>query len=153
MNARAEPVLAGRRSSPEEDERTPIGISLALGAAALVGGAVVAAIAFPADSEGALGSVAGGARLAVLASVVALVAISVDDTRAVIAVAGLGCLVFTGFLVNRFGELSWHGTASLWHLSAFAVAAGLGVLLRRTRRRALFAVQVDQLLEKESHGA
>ncbi|TDO39664.1 hypothetical protein C8E87_3359 [Paractinoplanes brasiliensis] len=43
----------------------------------------------------------------------------------------LGCLLFNGFLVNRFGELTWHGEAEVWPVVVLAGTAGVGVAVRR----------------------
>jgi hypothetical protein len=41
----------------------------------------------------------------------------VADTRASLVTAGLGYLLFDGFLVNRFGDRTWDGTTIMWHLT------------------------------------
>jgi len=42
-------------------------------------------------------------------------------------VVPLGWLVSNGFLENRCGELSWHRSADLWLVTAFVVAAAVGL--------------------------
>jgi hypothetical protein len=85
-----------------------------------------------------------------------------DDVRAGLAAGGLGYLLFDGFLVNRYGELTWTGRTSVWHLAAFALALTLGLgwrRLRTVRARAAVDAELNALLdavesnEKEPHGA
>lgn len=147
-------VREGSAKDDTDAGRTPFGINLAMGAVALVGGTAAAAALFPvADLS---------ARLVVVAAAVAAYAALVGDTRASLAVAGLGYLLFTGFLANRYGELTWHGTTSLGHLGVFALAAGLGLghgWIRSVRAQVARADEFDELLdntesiEKETHGA
>jgi hypothetical protein len=66
------------------------------------------------------------------------------DTRISLAVAGLGYLLFTGFLVNTRGELAWDGMSSLWHLLTLSVATALGLGQRWIR-----AVQADLAIDAE----
>ncbi len=131
--------------------RTPFGIHLAVGAAVMVGACIAAAALFP-DVSG---------RLVVVALAVGAYAGLVDDTRASLAVAGLGYLLFTGFLVNRYGELTWDGTTSTWHLTVFALAIGLGLSrrwIRAVRAKAALTAELEVLInntesrKKESHG-
>jgi hypothetical protein len=44
-------------------------------------------------------------------------------------VAGIGFLIFDGFLVNQLGELSWHGWADAVRVGALGAAAIFGRLL------------------------
>jgi len=101
--------------------RTDIGIGLAIGVVAVVG-ATIGAAALTAGVPG---------RLAVIALVAGAVAAWVDDARAAVATAGVGFLLFDGFLVNRYGDLSWHGRTSLWQVAVLAVALGVGRGWRR----------------------
>jgi hypothetical protein len=87
------------------DTGTPFGINLAVGVVIVLGASAVA---------GALSAV-------------------VDDWRAALATAGLSCLVFDGFLVNRYGELTWDGITSVWQVATLAVAAALGRAWRSVR--------------------
>jgi len=79
-----------------------------------------------------------------------------------LAVAGLGYLLFIGFLVNRYGELTWDGTTSAWYLTVFALAIGLGLSrrwIRALRAEAARTAELEVLInntesrKKESHGA
>jgi hypothetical protein len=100
-----------------------LGIDLAVGAAAMSGAAMVAA-AFPGVPI----------RLGVMAVATAVYAALVENARAGLATAGLGYLVFNGFLVNRFGELTWNGMNSIRHAAVLAAAAGVGLGFRCLRR-------------------
>lgn len=135
-----------------ESGRTPFGIDLAFGAVAMVAAVAVAA-PFPGIP----------ARLAVVSLAVGVFTALVDDARAGAPIAVLGYLLFNGFLVNRFGDLTWSGTTSGWQVAAFAAAVGLGLgwqWLRRARARAAFAAELAELAElvktddrKGVHGA
>jgi len=125
----------------------PFGINLAAGALAMLGATAVSALASPERSTG----------LAVVALTVFGYAVLVDDIRAVFAVAGIGYLLYDGFLVNRYGDLTWEGTTSL---GVFALAVGAGAAvrwLRHARARARVSAELDDLLRrtdtKESHRA
>jgi hypothetical protein len=89
----------------------PFGIAFAVGAVAVVAATPVAAVVFaPAPVW---------PRLLTVAVAVGWQAASFADVAAAAATAGLGYLLFSyllfnGFLVNRFGELTWHGVASVW---------------------------------------
>jgi len=83
-------------------------------------------------------------------AVVAAAAV-LTDVRASLTTAGLGYLLFNGFLVNRFGGLSWDGTAWPMHLAGFAAAVGFGLGLRRIRAaRAEAAVAAEVEVEVEA---
>jgi hypothetical protein len=119
--------------------RTPFGINLAAGAVALVAAAFVAVL-FP----------EGDARLVVVAVAVGWYAAMVADTKASLAVAGIGYLLFNGFLMNRLGELIWDGMTSAWHLITFAMAVGLGLGQRWIRAACTdlaFAYEVAELVD------
>jgi hypothetical protein len=129
------------------NEKVPFGINLATGALAMVGATIVSALAFPERSAG----------LTIMALAVFGYTVLVDDIRAALAVAGIGYLLYDGFLVNRHGDLIWDGTTSLW---AFAFALATGSVVRWTRHlRARAAVTVDHDVpwsrsdKKESHVA
>jgi hypothetical protein len=119
-------TVAGRA-----EDAAPVGIVIA-GGAAVVTAAALECAAIPASAP--------GARLAVFAAAVAGFAALAADLRPVAAVTGLAALVFNGFLVNRLGELSWHGVADLGRLIVLVAAAAAGVaagggyrVLRRAR--------------------
>jgi hypothetical protein len=114
------------------DSGTPVGVNLAAGAAAVVVAAMVAALVPAVD---------GGRRVAVLAVVVGGFAAVTADPRAVAGVGLVAWLVDNGFLVDRVGVLSWHGSADLYRAVVLAAAGGAGLLIR-----ALVAME-------ERHGA
>jgi hypothetical protein len=78
----------------------------------------------------------------------------VADTRVSLVTAGLGYLLFDGFLVNRFGDLTWDGTTIMRYLTVFALAMGCGFLLRWIRHAVASTATAEVLDEstKESHG-
>ncbi|BCB75874.1 hypothetical protein GCM10022251_80610 [Phytohabitans flavus] len=99
--------------------RTPFGIGVATGAAVTMAATIGAAVLFPrGDTSG---------RLLVVAVAVGAYAALSTSTRATLATALVGYLIFNGFLVNRFGELSWDGGASVGHVTVLAVATALGL--------------------------
>lgn len=110
----------------------PVGIGVAVGAAAVVVGGL-AGSALP----------AGDARiLPVLVAVGAAAALGGGEGPArcisPVVTAGLGWLVVNGFLVNTLGRLSWHGAGDAWRLAALAGAAATGwsiPAIRNGRRR------------------
>jgi hypothetical protein len=125
--------LTGFRSSrsAQADDRCPAGITIAIGAAALIVTALVGA-AFPP---------APGPRLALLVVTVAAVAAVSGDGWAVLAVAGLAWAIGNGFLINRYGELSWHGRLDTGFVLSLLLGVSVGMVLsqisveRRAHRR------------------
>jgi MFS family permease len=99
------------------DERFPTGLTIGLGSLTVVAATIVAAM-FPADE--------GGSRLAVVAAAVAVVATLSGDLIAVPCVVVLAWLMINGFLVDRFGVLSWHGRSDVYRAVMLVIAAGLG---------------------------
>lgn len=143
------PVL---KSAPE---RTPVGINLAAGTGMVIAAALLAAPIPFAHT---------GWRFAVVALAVGLFAALTLDQLALAAVALLGWLVVNGFLVDRFGELSWHGSADLYRMlllvvaGAFGLAAGeayrqLAALRTRWMAAALEEAEAKDVEEEERHGA
>lgn len=65
--------------------------------------------------------------LRVAAGAVLVVAAVTLDLVATTGTAAIGFAVFGGFLVDRLGELSWHGAADVWRLTALVVAAAVGL--------------------------
>jgi hypothetical protein len=116
--------------------RTPFGINLAAGAVVMIAAAFVAVL-FPEVN----------ARLAVVVAVVGGYAGVVADAGASLATAGLGYLVFDGFLLNRLGELTWNGMTNVWHLINFALAVGAGLAWRLIR-----AIRADLAPAREAAG-
>jgi len=126
------------REEDASDRRVPFGIAVGTGAVVMVAATAVGAAAF------GQGDVA--ARLVVVAATVGGCAALLGDVQASLITAGLGYLLFDGFLVNRLGELTWDGAASQRRLVVLAVAVGVGRAWRWVRhvRR--------ELVEEESHG-
>jgi MFS family permease len=104
--------------APPAGERTPVGINLAGGAVAVVAAGFLAA-AIPPGLP--------GWRFTVVAATVAGFAAFTADQVALFGVALLGWLVVNGFLENRSGELSWHGSPDLWLIGVLVVAAAVGL--------------------------
>lgn len=114
---------------------------LAGGAAAMIGATALAAALFPAAQQ--------PARLVVVALAAGGCAATIADTRVTLAVAGIGYLLFTGFLVNSRGELTWDGVTSLAHLLAFGTASGIGLThrwIRTVRADVAFDAALRELL-------
>ena len=110
-------------------DRTPVGIHIATGAVVVLAAMMLAAM---------LPTTSGAWRLVPVATALFAIAAFTVDPIAVAAVAVLAYLLVIGFLVNRFGELTWHGTPDAYRLLAIAVPAGIGLLfgvVRRWRRR------------------
>lgn len=132
------------RSLDGEPGRAPFGIDIALGTVAMIAAVAVAA-QLPAIP----------ARLVIVSLTLVVFTALVDDPRAGALVAVLGSLFFDGFLVNRFGDLTWGGTTSVWQLAVFATAVGLGLgwrWLRRARARAASAAELAERLRAELPG-
>jgi hypothetical protein len=149
-------VSAGesRRVAPVAQQwQTPIGITVGIGAAAMVAAGVVAAMIPAEHSDWRFGTVA--------VAVVIFAAVSMDRL-ALALVAGLGALIFNGFLENQLGQLAWHADDLLRLLLLIvAGAAGLAVgggfrfvrdLRSRYRKTGSVVLSVPSL-EEEKHGA
>jgi hypothetical protein len=136
-------------------ERTPAGINLAAGTAMVIAAALVAALIPTAHT---------GWRFAVVAVAVGMFAALTLDQLALAGVALLGWLVVNGFLVDRLGELSWHGSPDLYRLlllvvsGAFGLAVGeifrqLVALRARWMAEAQKGAPAMDIDEEERHGA
>jgi hypothetical protein len=106
-----------------EGERCPTGIAVAVGAVVVVGAATLAAVLARTP----------GPRLGLLTAVVAVFAAVAGDGRAALAVAGVAWPVGNGFLVNRFGELSWHGRVDAWFVIGLLSAVSVGMTISQLR--------------------
>jgi hypothetical protein len=104
----------------------PTGISLAVGAVAVVTAAMVAA-ALPASAPAWRAGMLG-------VTVCAFAAITVD-WRAVAGVGLLAWLVADGFLENRRGDLSWHGSSDIRLITVVVATAGIGLASGATWHR------------------
>ena len=107
-------------------DRTPLGISATMGAVVVVIASFVAAAVPGADP---------GLRLALVAAAVGGVALATPDPPAlgVVLIVAFGLL--NGFLVNRLGDLSWHGAADVRRLAVLVLAAACGLVLGWAYRR------------------
>ncbi len=103
-------------------DRPPPGVRLAVGATAAVLAALAASMLPGSDSV-----------LRTLIVVVAVAAFAgwADDWRPALATAAVGFLLVDGFLVDRYGQLAWHGGADGLRLAAFVGAAVVGTWLGR----------------------
>lgn len=114
---------AGRTGVPP----TPSGISVGGGAALVVAATCLAAALFPASAP--------LARFLVILVAVGGFAVAVPDLRVSLVVGLLGFLCFSGFLLDRYGELHWHGVRSGGYLLLLGATTVLGAVLGRHRVR------------------
>jgi hypothetical protein len=129
-------------SAPDRTGHTPFGINLAVGALVTVGATMVAAAAF---SPGEV-----SARLLVVAVAVGGYAVMAADVGAAFATALLGFLLYTGFLANQYGTLTWDGASSVRHLLVLALPAGLAIpsrWIRTAKAEIAQAEELDKLLD------
>lgn len=118
-------VHTSRSSAPHDQQAAvqetpswPYGIHLGIGTAGMI--FVVCAVAMFTDH----GSVV---RLLAVAVAVGFGAALIPDWRYAAALGVIGYLLYLGFLVNQFGELSWSGRNSLADLGVFTFAFLLGL--------------------------
>lgn len=104
--------------------RTPTGVNVGVGAAVIVAGALVAA-GVPAAHR--------AWRLVLVAVAVAVAAAVTADHLAMAAVVPLGWLVADGFLENRSGELTWHGSTDMYLMLLLVMAAAVGLAAGEAR--------------------
>jgi hypothetical protein len=118
----------------------PLAFALAAGfAASVVGCFLASAAAAPSDT---------GTRLAVLALVLAVYAAAVPNLSAAVLSAGIAWSFFLGFVIDRDGEVRWHGTADLVRLGVLIVA----VLAGSAWWRVSAAINPTSEEENRSHG-
>jgi hypothetical protein len=111
-------------SAPAGEERCPSGIAVAVGAVALVAAAIFGA----AVTDGR------ALRLGGLVLVVMVFAAVSGDGRAALAVGALAWPIGNGFLVDRFGELRWHGGLDGWFVGGLLAAVAVGMTIAQIRR-------------------
>jgi hypothetical protein len=103
--------------------------------AAVVAAVMVAAL-LPVD--------AGGWRLVPIALVLVALGAYTVDPAAMALVATIAYLLGIGFLVNRLGIVSWHGTADLVRIlvvtASSGVGLGIGMLRQWWRNRQLLTI-------------
>ncbi len=107
-------------------DRTPSGVTVAGGAAACVAAALVVSL-IPVSHS--------GIRESVFAMALAGYAAYCLDIIAVAATVPLFWLVQDGFLVDRYGVLSWHGRSDLLRVGLLVVAAVAGLAAGASYRR------------------
>jgi MFS family permease len=71
-------------------------------------------------------------RLLMLAVIIAGFSAIVRDTLAALVTAGLAWAFYLGFLVDRYGELHWHGGIDVLRAAVLLAAALIGSSLGRT---------------------
>jgi MFS family permease len=101
-------------------------VNIGIGAGFVLVAAVVAAVIPVRDA---------GWRLAVVAVAVGWSAAVCVNHLALASVALLGWLVVNGFLVDRYGELSWHGPSDLYRMLLLVVAGALGLAAGEVRHQ------------------
>jgi MFS family permease len=114
------------RARPAPAPSPELGIGIGLGAATVVVAGLLAAAVPVADQPW---------RFAVMVIAVVVFGALFGGRLAVACAAGLAWLVVNGFLVDRFGELSWHGTADIYRALMLISAGVLGLLIAAMRRR------------------
>jgi hypothetical protein len=97
---------------------TPVGIALAFGTAGMTAAAIIASVIPAADTGWRFGIVA--------ATLFVFAAVSLDQ-RALAGVALIAFLITNGFLEDRFGQLSWHGSKDIWLGLLLIIAGGVGL--------------------------
>jgi hypothetical protein len=98
----------------------PTGLLIGIGAVAAVVSTMVASTIPP---------TAAGWRLGAVVVTVGAFAALFPDRWAVAWTGGLAWLLVNGFLVDRFGELSWHGRSDAYRSLAFASAGAAGLAI------------------------
>jgi hypothetical protein len=111
-----------------EPRRSPVGLQVGAGAVMVVLAAIVAAF-LPVSSS--------WSRAVPVAVAVFAFALCSVQVRSVAVTTVLGYLLVIGFLVNRFGELSWHGWPDAARLALISGAAGAGRAVGAARSRQL----------------
>jgi hypothetical protein len=148
-------MRTGGRTAPaatvDVADRTPTGIAIGVGAAVVVGVALVAALVPVAHTAW---------RFALVAAAVGVFAAVTRDGWAVAATVVVAWLVVNGFLVDRMGDLSWHGSPDLLRLMLLVLVGGVGLALgegvrglREARHEAALRVLMTGNEEKERRDA
>jgi hypothetical protein len=100
-------------------------MNVAVGMVAAVAAMMLAAV-LPAS--------AGAWRLVPVAVALFLIGALTVDPAAVVFVATVAYLLVIGFLVNRYGVLTWHGMPDIYRLFVIAVSAGAGLMVGAVRQ-------------------
>jgi hypothetical protein len=113
----------GQPTRQPDEDRCPTGLTLAGGALVVVGVAALAALLAQTP----------GPRLGLLTAAVLVITAVTGDARAAIGVSVMAWAVGNGFLVNRLGELSWHGRLDTWFVIGLLSAVSIGMIIADTR--------------------
>lgn len=108
---------------PADDERRPTGLAVAGGAVVVVGAAVLAALLV--DTP--------GPRLGLLTATVLVFTAAAGDGKAAIGVSAMAWAVGNGFLINRLGQLTWHGRLDVWFVMGLLSAVSVGMVTAQVR--------------------
>jgi hypothetical protein len=126
-----------------DSDRTPVGIHIAAGMATVLAAVVAAAmLPAPAEPDSAVFA-AGWWRLVPVAAALLVFGAVTVAPAAVAFVATVAYLLVTGFLVDRYGVLTWHGAPDIYRLLVIVISAGAGLAVgagwrwMRRRRRLL----------------
>ena len=117
---------APRSERRTRSDETPVGINIGLGMVAVLAATMLAAM-LPAS--------AGGWHLVPVAVAMVGIGAWTVDPVAVTFVTAVANLLVIGFLVNRYGVLTWDGAPDMFRSVAIAVSASAGLLLGAVRRR------------------
>jgi MFS family permease len=109
-----------------ERDRTPVGLTIAGGVTMLVGAALVTSLTPSHDSV---------LRVGLVAVALAAFAASTGEPLAMAALVPIAWLVVNGFLVDRYGELAWHGWADVYRALVLAAASVAGLALSTRLRK------------------
>ncbi len=122
-------TLTKRTLAPSEWERadrTPVGVTIAGGVTALVGAALVTSLTPAQDSV---------LRVGLVAVALGAFAAATGEPFAMVALVPLAWLVVNGFLVDRYGVLSWHGWADVYRAVVLAAASVVGLAVSQRLRK------------------
>jgi hypothetical protein len=113
-----------RAGTPPDDQRCPTGLTLAGGCVVVVGVTALAAVLVGAP----------GVRLGLVTVAVLVFTAVTGDGWAAIGVSAIAWAVGNGFLVNRLGELRWHGRLDAWFVIGLLSAVSVGMVTAHTRQ-------------------
>ena len=116
----------GRFVRSDNDDRTPVGINVAVGAAVVAAATAVATWLAPTDTAW---------RCVLLAVALGVFAAVTVDPPALVVLLLPAWLIMNGFLVNRLGILSWHGTPDVYRFLLLAVGGSSGLAVGQFNRR------------------
>jgi hypothetical protein len=120
-------VPVGERYARPTPRGFPTEASIVAGAATVVGGCLAITWVFPPHAT--------TSRLIMLALVVAGLAAVIRNGTAAVVTAGLAFPLYLGFLLDREGELHWHGEADALRLTVLVAASLVGTTVGRSLAR------------------